>query len=210
MSFSRLPPVIRTNVQLIQIAMQAETIPGAIVISSSEVRYSPVVAPRRSHESEIHDRLSLLLSDLRREALDITPLAPPPGYNWENQVASVCNEINQFDNNTKNDERLLQYYQLGQLLSQRGFSKIARGCARTYLLPNRQPNFWLLSRRIYLLYSTRGTWNISGTMNLTCYVIRYISENDFYNVLIREATNARTNEMLNLTSTSWVFAGAQT
>ena len=210
MSFSHLPPVIRTNAQLIQLVIQAEIVPGALIISSSEVRYSPVLAPRRSHESAIHERLASFLSDLRRESGDITPLSPPPSYNWENQVASMCSEINQSDNNTKNDERLLQYYQLGFLLSQRGFSKAARTCTRTFLLPSRQSNFWLLSRRIDLLYSTRGTWNIAGTINLTCYVLRYISENDFYNVLIREVTNARTSEMLSLNSTSWIFAGAQT
>jgi hypothetical protein len=198
MSFSQVPSSVRTVIQVLQSILQNNNIQGTLIITATESRYEDRITPRRGHEARIHDRLPLFLSDLRRETRNAVLLVPPPGYDWEDQVAGVCNEINQFDNNTRNDERLLQYYQLGYLMSLRGFSSAARNCARSFLLPNRLHYFWQLSRRTYLLYSTRGTWNILGTINISCYALRYMAESDFLEIMMREALTARTNELMDL------------
>ncbi|CAG8567287.1 5045_t:CDS:2 [Diversispora eburnea] len=58
----------------------------------------------------------------------------------------MCNDINQIDYNVGNDEQLQFYYQLDSLMSQRGFTSTARNVAR-------------------------GTWNIHGTRNISCFAL---------------------------------------
>ncbi|RHZ89210.1 hypothetical protein Glove_18g92 [Diversispora epigaea] len=93
--------------------------------------------------------------------------------NWEEQVAYVCNEINQLTSNTKHDKQLLHYYQLGFLMSQRGFSTAARNRAKTYLLSNRLRDFWeILEELIYY----------------------------FQGVILQEAADAKIKELINFPS----------
>lgn len=200
MNSSSLPPPIRANALSLQTLLQDANIRGTLMISATDVEYRETCTPRRRHETRIHARLPSFLFDLRRVVMNRNFLAIPDGDTWEEQVAGVCNEINQFNNNSRNDERLLQYYLLGLLMFQRGFSNAAKNRAKNFLLPSSQPGFWQISRRTYLLYSTRGTWNIPNTINLSCYALQYMSETDFHEVLMREAAAARTSEDINFPS----------
>ncbi|RHZ57509.1 hypothetical protein Glove_386g65 [Diversispora epigaea] len=89
---------------------------------------------------------------------------------------------------------------LGFLMSQRGFTTAARNRAKTYLLFNRLRDFWEISRRAYLLYNTRGTWNILGTKYITCHTLRHMSDIDFQGVMLQEAADAKIKELINFPS----------
>ena len=123
-------------------------------------------------------------------------------------MSSVCGSINQLTIDSRNDEQVALYYQLGFLLDQREFAVEARTYVRSLFLTTWLNNLWQLTRRVFQLYSTRGTWNIFGTNNISCYVLRYMRESDFQE-LMEEATSSRISEVLIEIPDSWDFAGAQ-
>ncbi|RHZ76318.1 hypothetical protein Glove_199g195 [Diversispora epigaea] len=190
MDLFRFPSSVQVNAMILQSILREMGLEGSIRISVTEMEY----------EERPYTRISLFLSDLQREGTNLTPLPIPSGDNWEEQVAYVYNEINQLTSNTKHDEQLLHYYQLGFLMSQRGFSTAVRNRAKTYLLSNRLRDFWEISRRAYLLYNTRGTWNILGTKHITCYTLRHMSDIDFQGVILQEAADAKIKELINFPS----------
>ena len=200
MDLSRFPSSVQVNTVVLQSILREMGLDESIRISATEMEYEERSHTRRSFADRIHDRIPLFLSDLRREGTNLTPLPVPPGNNWEEQVAYVCNEINQLTSNTKHDEQLLHYYQLGFLMSQRGFSAAARNHAKTYLLFNRLRDFWEISRRTYLLYNTRGIWNILGTRYITCHALRHMTDIDFQGVVLPEAAEAKIKELINFPS----------
>jgi hypothetical protein len=193
MNFSNFPSSVRINALLLQCHLNELELEGTFKITATSVEYEERF--KRNHADEINEKIPLLISDLRNESVDLTPLPDPFGDNWEDQVINACNEINQISTNTRNDDQLKHYYQLGSLLAQRDFSTEAKDFTKTYLLSNRIPGSSLIAQRVYTLYSTRGTWNIKETKNITCYVLRYINEVDFQGVLLPEAADAKIREL---------------
>lgn len=193
MSYLTLPPSIVAKAVSLQQALREHNVQGSMTVTTEELRYETISSPRRNHEERLHNRMPLFISEIRRESLNTTPLPLPYGSTWEDQVCNVCETINSFDNNTRNDERILQHYQLGLLMYLRGFSNNARDFARVYLLPNLARDFWPVCRRAYTLYSIRGTYNIPGTTHILCYALRHLSEDDFQELIV-EARNAILDE----------------
>ena len=100
------------------------------------------------------------------------------------------------------------YYQLGFLLNQREFAEEAKTYVRSFLLITQLDDLWQLARRVFQLYSTRGIWNIMGTNNISCYVLQYMEESSFQE-LMSEATSLRISEVSIEILDYWDFAGAQ-
>ena len=196
MDLSEFPPEVRILAAELQNVLRRLEREGTLKVSTIEIEYEEITIQRPTHAERIHKRVPLFVTELRRECTNLIPLLPPLGDNWEDQMESVCQEINLINNNTRNEEQLQLYYQLGTLLSQKGFNAVSKNHAKSYLLSHKQRDFFPIARRTYLLYSARGSWNIRGTVNISCYALRHMTEIDFQSILIPEAEEAKTKELL--------------
>lgn len=198
MDLSEFPPNVRISAVVLQEVLRSLGREGTLRISSDEIEYDEETVQRPTHAERIHRRLPLFVAELRREGFVLVPLIESPGESWEEKVENVCQGINIIDTTTHNEEQLQQYYQLGSLLSQRGFNSVAKNYAKSHLLSHKHRDFCPTARRVYRLYSVRGSWNIAGTVNISCYSLRHMSETDFAGVLLPEAEEARIREQIEL------------
>ncbi|RHZ49097.1 hypothetical protein Glove_530g18 [Diversispora epigaea] len=198
MDLSEFPSEVRITVVALQNILRSLGQEGTLKISNLEIEYEETSTRRPSHTDRVHGRLPYFIAELRRECTDLTPLPSPPGESWEEQIEIICGGINLVNNNIRNEEQLQLYYQLGSLLSLRGFNATSRSFAKTILLAHKRKDFFPTAKRTYFLYSARGSWHINGTVHILCYALCHMSESDFQDVLLPETEEAKTREILSL------------
>ena len=196
MDLSEFPSEVRITAVALQNILRSLGREGTLKISNLEIEYEETSSRRPSHTDRVHGRLPYFIAELCRECTNLTPLPSPPGEDWEEQTEIICSRINLVDNNTRNEEQLQLYYQLGSLLSLKGFNAASRSFAKTILLSHKQKDFFPTAKRTYFLYSARGSWHINGTVHISCYALRHMSESDFQDVLLPEAEEAKTRELI--------------
>ncbi|RHZ52244.1 hypothetical protein Glove_463g50 [Diversispora epigaea] len=137
MDLSEFPSEVRITAVAFQNILRSLGQEGTLKISNLEIEYEETSTRRPSHTDRVHGRLQYFIAELRRECTDLTPLPSPPGKSWEEQIEIICGGINLVNNNTRNEEQLQLYYQLGSLLSLRGFNAASRSFAKTILLAHK-------------------------------------------------------------------------
>ncbi|CAG8787852.1 1498_t:CDS:1, partial [Racocetra fulgida] len=152
---------------------------------------------KKTHTQRIHENLPLYLRDLDRRGME-NPIISNPiiGNNWVEKFAYLCNILkDERFNKRTNSESLELYFQIGELLAEKGWNDSAKNELNLYFTSSRGKLISRIAKRVLLLFNTYSQNAIQVVQDLNISVLSHMSEKDFNEVLLVEAKQLKEKEI---------------
>lgn len=116
------------------------------------------IPARKTMAEKIRENITTYLLDLDREEPRDFVLPPEvPGETWDEKLDRSCRDILSLNAQGKSNSQILEaYYQMGSVLTEKGWSDVSRKKFNPYFPQAKGKAVWRISKRVYQLFSTRG------------------------------------------------------